>query len=265
MSDGEHPVAAAQALAAVPMFAGLDPVDLAKLAGVLEERWFDAGSIVFEAGGTGDGLYIMREGVAERRVAGSALGLIRPYESFGQLSLLTDEPRSASVVSVTPIRVWMLPRHRFNPLLRGEPDLMLHLSAAIGLELARTRQALGELQREVDTWVAGRLRELTDEQRALVEVSALFERVPRALLLRSTGLDTDAARVYLSALARLTPLLRDEPEGYRVPMAIGHAIVRRLHADHRYTALAARVCGLAAELERSAEFDAAATAYDAAG
>ncbi|MBY0439961.1 MAG: cyclic nucleotide-binding domain-containing protein, partial [Burkholderiales bacterium] len=147
MSEGQEPVAAAQALAAVPMFAGLDPVDLAKLAGVLEERWFDAGSIVFEAGGEGDGLYIMREGVAERRVSGSAIDRIVPYESFGQLSLLTDEPRSASVVSVTAVRVWMLPRVRFDSLLRGEPDLMLHLSAAIGLDLARTRRALGELQR----------------------------------------------------------------------------------------------------------------------
>lgn len=143
MSEVPASLAAAEALAAVPMFAGLDPVDLAKLAGVLEERWFDAGSVVSEAGGEGDGLYILREGLAERRVAGSAIDRIRPRESFGQLSLLTDEPRSASVVSVTPVRVWMLPRARFDALLRGEPDLMLHLSAAIGHDLARTRRALG--------------------------------------------------------------------------------------------------------------------------
>ncbi|MFO0481496.1 MAG: SLC13 family permease, partial [bacterium] len=265
MSEGQESLAAAQALAAVPMFAGLDPVDLAKLAGVLEERWFDAGSLVFEAGGEGDGLYIMREGVAERRVSGSAIDRIEPYESFGQLSLLTDEPRSASVVSVTAVRVWMLPRVRFDALLRGEPDLMLHLSAAIGLDLARTRRALGELQREVDTWVAGRLRELDAGQRDLVEAAALFERAPLAVLARLAEVDEDRARIRLAALARQSPLLRDEPDGYRVPVAIARSLQRGLQAEHRHTALAARICAIAVELEHLGQRNPAAAAYRAAG
>ncbi len=265
MSEGQEPVAAAQALAAVPMFAGLDPVDLAKLAGVLEERWFDAGSVVFEAGGEGDGLYIMREGIAERRVSGSAIDRIVPYESFGQLSLLTDEPRSASVVSVTAVRVWMLPRVRFDSLLRGEPDLMLHLSAAIGLDLARTRRALGELQREVDTWVAGRMRELDAGQRDLVEAAALFDRAPLAVLARLAGVDEDRARIRLASLARQSPLLRDEPDGYRVPVAIARSLQRGMQAEHRHTALAARVCAIAVELERLGQRNPAAAAYRAAG
>lgn len=265
MSEGRESLAAAQALAAVPMFAGLDPVDLAKLAGVLEELWFDAGSVVFEAGGEGDGLYIMREGVAERRVSGSAIDRIVPYESFGQLSLLTDEPRSASVVSVTAVRVWMLPRVRFDSLLRGEPDLMLHLSSAIGLDLARTRRALGELQREVDTWVAGRVRELDAGQRDLVEAAALFDRAPLAVLARLAGVDEDRARIRLASLARQSPLLRDEPDGYRVPVAIARSLQRGLQAEHRHTALAARVCAVAAELEQLGQRNPAAAAYRAAG
>src|SRR5262245_23111338 len=56
----EAPATAAEALATIPFFAPLSPVDLAKLAGVLEDQWFDAGSEVFEAGGKGDALYIMR-------------------------------------------------------------------------------------------------------------------------------------------------------------------------------------------------------------
>ena len=50
MTGSEQPAAAAEALAAVPFLAPLDPVDLAKLAGVLEDSWFDAGTVVFEAG-----------------------------------------------------------------------------------------------------------------------------------------------------------------------------------------------------------------------
>src|SRR4029450_7395972 len=102
----EPPSVPAQALAAVPFLAPLAPVDLAKLAGVLEDQWFDAGSEVFESGGQGDALFILREGTAERRVAGSRIGLISPPEVFGELALLTDQPRSSSGVAGTPVRGW---------------------------------------------------------------------------------------------------------------------------------------------------------------
>ena len=150
MNDLDDPGSAARALAAVPFFATLTPVDLAKLAGVLEDRWIDAGTVVFESGGTGDSLYILRDGTAERRVEGASIGFIHPLAVFGELALLTDEPRSASIVAVTPIRVWVLPRTRFDALLRGEPELMFHLSAAIGLELAKTRRALAALRRGLE-------------------------------------------------------------------------------------------------------------------
>src|SRR4051812_25437926 len=128
MDELEERLDAARALAAVPVFSVLSQVDLAKLAGVLEDRWLDAGTVVFEAGVEGDALYILREGTAERRIAGTPIDLIEPLAVFGELALLTREPRSATIVAVTPIRVWVLPRNRFDPLLRGEPDLMLHLS-----------------------------------------------------------------------------------------------------------------------------------------
>ena len=121
MNEYEETTAAARDLAAVPFFSALTPVDRAKLAGVLEDHWIDAGTVVFESGGAGDALYVLREGTAERRVSGTAIGLIHPPSVFGELALLTDEPRSASIVAVTPIRVWVLPRNRFDPLLRGEP------------------------------------------------------------------------------------------------------------------------------------------------
>ena len=65
MNESREAVEAAEALAAVPAFGGLTPLDRAKLAAFLEERWLDAGTVVFEAGSEGDALYIVRAGVAE--------------------------------------------------------------------------------------------------------------------------------------------------------------------------------------------------------
>jgi CRP-like cAMP-binding protein len=121
MNDSK-PLEAAHVLAAIPVFAALTPVDRAKLAGALEERVLEVGTVVFEAGGEGDALFILGEGTAERRVAGASIDFIEPPAIFGELALLTDEPRSASIIAVTPIRLWVLPRQRFQRLLRSEPS-----------------------------------------------------------------------------------------------------------------------------------------------
>ncbi|MFO1317230.1 MAG: SLC13 family permease [Burkholderiales bacterium] len=257
MNALERPDAAAEALAAVPFLAPLAPVDLAKLAGVLEDVWFDAGTVVFEAGGAGDALYILREGVAERRVAGSRIGLIEPPEVFGDLALLTGAPRSSSVVAVTPIRAWVLPKNRVQMLLRAEPELLFDVSRAIGIELARARRALGELQRELEQWVAERMAALAPAQRAVVEAAALFDMPPPALLARMAG---DA-----TALAALAPLVQERAGRWSVPAAIRAALRRRLDAEARTQAVASRVRDVGRELERDGHDADALAAYRATG
>jgi hypothetical protein len=48
-----------------------------------------------------------------------------------------------------PIRVWVLPQNRTPMLLRAEPELLFDMSGAIGMDLAKTRHALGDVQREL--------------------------------------------------------------------------------------------------------------------
>ena len=264
MSEYEHPTAAARALAAVPFLASLDPVDLAKLAGVLEDSWFDAGTVVFEAGGQGDALYILHEGTAERRVADSRIGLIHPPEVFGELALLTDQPRSSSVVAVTPIRAWVLPKHRVKTLLRAEPELMLAMSRAMGMELAHARHALGKLQHELEQWVAERMAVLAARQRDLIEAVALFDKPPPAVL--ACLADPHApAEEPPSKLADLAPLLREHDGRYSMPAAIRDVILRRIDAEGRRESIATRLCSIARGLERGGHVADAAAAYRAAG
>jgi anion transporter len=254
---------AAEALAAVPLFAGLSPVDLAKLAGVLEERWLDAGSVVFEAGSEGDALYVLREGTAERRVAGSALELVEPPAIFGELALITDAPRSATIQAVTPIRLWVLPRKRFAPLLRAEPELMLHLSTAVGRDLARTRQALGELQGDLDQWLDERLAALSDDERELIEAAAFFDRPPARALQRLAAMEP--ALLGLNELARSSGLWHTDEDGAFVPAAVRRALRRRLAGERRERPIQARLAEVAAKLEREGYAADAALAFSAAG
>ena len=234
-------------------------MDLAKLAGVLEDHWFDAGTVVFQAGGKGDALFIMREGTAERRVAHSRIGLILPPEVFGELALLTDQPRSSSVVAVTPIRVWVLPQHRVHSLLRAEPELMFELSRAIGLELANARQALGELQRELEQWVVGRLAALTPQRRAVVEAAALFDASPPRVLERLA--DAPAPRVAAIGARAARAVVA----GARGRLRDARGRPRRAGAPDRCgrtrRGAAARVLDVARDLERDGDNDDALAGY----
>ena len=250
--EASDPRAAAAILASSPLFASLTPIDRAKLAAVLEDRAVPAGEVVFEAGGRGDALYILRSGTAERWVAGSAIGTLVPPDIFGELALLTDEPRSASVVARTPLLVWVLPRARFQPLLQAEPELLLRLSAAVSRQLAAARATLGELQSELDGWVSERLAELTPRQRNLVQLAAVLERLDPELLALATESSPNAAEPELAEIASRSPLIAGDVRGYRVPTAIRGAVVRcldtaelrrRLGPGARETALALQARG----------------------
>jgi branched-chain amino acid transport system substrate-binding protein len=130
----------------VPIFQGLDRVDLAKLVPELEPYSFPQGTVLFEAGDPGDRLFIILGGTASvfsrkeggeiRRVA--SLG---PGECFGEMALLTGAPRSMSVQALTDLRVLSLRMDRFNRLLRTHGALAVYFAGILSSRLAAMDQA----------------------------------------------------------------------------------------------------------------------------
>src|SRR5437667_9408761 len=95
------------------LFAGLEPVELARLLPELDEQSFPAGSVIFRRGDEGDSVYIVRAGLAEARAADggpgdTAVALLEPGDSFGEMALLTDEPRATTTVALTDLDLWVL-------------------------------------------------------------------------------------------------------------------------------------------------------------
>src|SRR5262245_29268935 len=97
------------ALADAPLFAGLAPVELARLVGEIEEVALPPGGVVFHRGEPGDCVYIVRAGLAEARAGPGEDGeypltLYQPGDSFGESALLIDEPRSTTVVALSELQ-----------------------------------------------------------------------------------------------------------------------------------------------------------------
>jgi CRP-like cAMP-binding protein len=114
----------------IPMFAGVSTDALASIASLLIERRFPKHKTIVEEGAPGDYMYIIVEGrVKVTKLSGDGrekiLELLDVGDFFGEMSLLDEYPRSASVKALSDVRIMALARNDFLGLLTKSPDLAL--------------------------------------------------------------------------------------------------------------------------------------------
>ena len=212
----------ATALARSPLFSNLGRLDLARLAGELEEGHFKPGEVIVRQGDLPDGFYVIKQGQAAVRASGARTGgdgdgtgeqltTLGPGEVFGEMALLTDSPRTATVVAETELTVWRLSRPRFEALLDHERGIARSIERSLSLRLAAmnletgalrafshrlTSAALGRLSRPAAALLAGvatRSRWTAETLRRACartgDEGALAELIEQSALLRADGSD----------------------------------------------------------------------------
>lgn len=107
----------------VPLFAGLERDHLEMLARSFRERTFPAGSEVTSEGAGGAGFFVIEEGAATVSVAGDERRQLGPGEYFGELALIDDSPRSATIVADEDLRCWGLTSWEFRPLVESNASI----------------------------------------------------------------------------------------------------------------------------------------------
>ena len=122
----------------LPIFAPLPLVTVEYLATRLEEARFQDGTVVVREGEPGALFYIVVEGEAVASVAGRPLRTMGPGDGFGEIALLRDVPRTATVVARGALRTAALERTEFLTALSNNVD-----SATAADALARGRLAAG--------------------------------------------------------------------------------------------------------------------------
>jgi len=127
----------------VPLLRGLTDVQLAELSRTARTHRFDPDQIVFLQGEPGDTVHIILRGqvkvVTTSRAGHEAiLAFLTEGESFGEMSLLDDLPRSATIQATMPTTTLSLRKGDFHKLLREAPDLSLRLLRALARRLRET-------------------------------------------------------------------------------------------------------------------------------
>ncbi len=128
----------------IPLFSALSREDIAKVLGKMEERHYVSGATIFSQGDRGDAFYIVQSGavqvVLESRGRTEIIRVLGPQDWFGEMALLSGEPRSATIVAVKDCLVWRLSRQAWDELIDKHPTWLLHFCAALSKNLARIEQ-----------------------------------------------------------------------------------------------------------------------------
>jgi MFS family permease len=106
-------------LGSVPIFAPLPGTALEHLATRLLPLRLDSGSTVVREGDTGDRFYLVAEGTLDVSAGGTVISTLSPGDHFGEIALLRDLPRTATVVASTPVVLYALDRDEFLAAVTG--------------------------------------------------------------------------------------------------------------------------------------------------
>lgn len=159
-----------QLLRRVWLFSELDPADLSRIAALSRERTCPAGTVLVQQGDVSADLFAVVQG---RLKVGSVaaegdeilLSVMGPGDVFGELALLDDKPRSATVTATEACRMLVLSGTAFRPLLREVPDLTLKL---LKIMAGHVRRLSARSEDVVALDVRGRLA------KTLLDLSARF-------------------------------------------------------------------------------------------
>jgi CRP-like cAMP-binding protein len=125
----------AHALRAVPLFRDLPAADLVAIWDSLIERHVPAGAVVCRRGEPGDCFYVVQAGQVEARLGlgpeGVVLNRMSPGDAFGEMALLTGQPRSADIVAVEDTVLWSLDRQDFEAFTARSVPLLRALNRAL--------------------------------------------------------------------------------------------------------------------------------------
>ena len=135
------PGAPVEALRAVPLFANLDHDELAQVAQLFKHRRFAAGDAVVKEGADGAAFFLIESGEAAVTVRGAERRSLGPGDHFGEIALIDEGVRSATIMATTDLACYGLTMWEFRPLVLENGEVGWKLLQSLALKLRNAELA----------------------------------------------------------------------------------------------------------------------------
>ncbi len=161
----------------VELLAGLSKAELSKLAAAAGERRYAAAERIVRQGDAGNEFFIVVSGEVRTTVRredgrGADLGKFGPGFFFGEMSLLTGEPRRATITAVTDANVIAIGKNVFQEIIAAHPKVAEKLSRAIEKRRAEIEKELAEAG---DVEAAAAVEKEYSRENVLKKIKAFFD------------------------------------------------------------------------------------------
>jgi CRP-like cAMP-binding protein len=122
-------------LQSVPLFAELEPKELGRLSGSFKERDFSAGETIATEGEGAAGFFVIDSGEAVVRVHGDERGRLGPGDYFGDIAMIDQGDRTATIEAVSDLKTYGLTFWDFRPLVESDARIAWPLLQAMAKRL----------------------------------------------------------------------------------------------------------------------------------
>jgi CRP/FNR family transcriptional regulator, cyclic AMP receptor protein len=127
-----------QALKGVPLFAGLSRKELVQLERVCEDLEVEPGRVLCKEGEIGHEFFVLVDGKVQVVRKGRRVATLTGGDFLGEIALVTELPRTATVTAETPVRLFVLTPREFDAVLDRNPKVERKVLRALARRLAET-------------------------------------------------------------------------------------------------------------------------------
>ncbi|HZB36027.1 MAG TPA: cyclic nucleotide-binding domain-containing protein [Gaiellaceae bacterium] len=119
----------------VPLFTECSRKDLNEIAGIADEIDLREGKELTKEGRPGREFFVLIEGEADVKKGSRRVNTLGPGDFFGEIALVTQRPRTATVVTTAPVRALVITDRSFRSLLEHQPAIQGKVMSALAARL----------------------------------------------------------------------------------------------------------------------------------
>ena len=131
----------------VPLFSGFNEDELRRVAELSRIVEAPMGTVITQIGEPGDSFFVIIDGMVAVRTPLGAGSQLRPGDFFGEMSLVDGEPRSATIVATTDLRLLIVDRFHFWRLVEETPDLTRRILTILSRRVRHLEQTVHAILR----------------------------------------------------------------------------------------------------------------------